>query len=329
MKLFIRYLRQKLPTILLVLIFFVIFSVSFLLYRLPIEAVLYPSALCFIFGLSYMFYDFSKIKRLHKSLQDIAKLTAGMINSLPDAKTIAEDDYQAIIGALKTEVYKLETTTSEKYAEMSDYYTIWAHQIKTPIASMNLMLQSVDSQLSRRLSGELFRIEQYVEMVLAFVRLDSNSTDYVFKSCNIDSVIRQSVKKFAHDFIYRKISLDFSETGLKAVTDEKWLGFVIDQLISNSLKYTKDGTISIYLKAPDILCIQDTGMGIAPEDLPRVFDKGYTGYNGRKDKKASGLGLYLCKKICSRLGHKIYLESKPGEGTCVMIDFEQYKLNAE
>lgn len=329
MKLFIRYLRQKLPTILLVLIFFVIFSVSFLLYRLPIEAVLYPSALCFIFGLSYMFYDFSKIKRLHKSLQDIAKLTAGMINSLPDAKTIAEDDYQAIIGALKTEVYKLETTASEKYAEMSDYYTIWAHQIKTPIASMNLMLQGVDSQLSRRLSGELFRIEQYVEMVLAFVRLDSNSTDYVFKSCNIDGVIRQSVKKFAHDFIYRKISLDFGETGLKAVTDEKWLGFVIDQLISNSLKYTKDGTVSIYLKAPDILCIQDTGMGIAPEDLPRVFDKGYTGYNGRKDKKASGLGLYLCKKICSRLGHKIYIESKPGEGTCVMIDFEQYKLNAE
>lgn len=329
MKLFIRYLRQKLPTILLVLIFFVIFSVSFLLYRLPIEAVLYPSALCFIFGLSYMFYDFSKIKRLHKSLQDIAKLTAGMINSLPDAKTIAEDDYQAIIGALKTEVYKLETTASEKYAEMSDYYTIWAHQIKTPIASMNLMLQGVDSQLSRRLSGELFRIEQYVEMVLAFVRLDSNSTDYVFKSCNIDGVIRQSVKIFAHDFIYRKISLDFRETGLKAVTDEKWLGFVIDQLISNSLKYTKDGTVSIYLKAPDILCIQDTGMGIAPEDLPRVFDKGYTGYNGRKDKKASGLGLYLCKKICSRLGHKIYIESKPGEGTCVMIDFEQYKLNAE
>ena len=151
----------------------------------------------------------------------------------------------------------------------------------------------------------------------------------MFKSCNIDGVIRQSVKKFAHDFIYRKISLDFRETGLKAVTDEKWLGFVIDQLISNSLKYTKDGTVSIYLKAPDILCIQDTGMGIAPEDLPRVFDKCYTGYNGRKDKKASGLGLYLCKKICSRLGHKIYIESKPGEGTCVMIDFEQYKLNAE
>jgi histidine kinase len=95
------------------------------------------------------------------------------------------------------------------------------------------------------------------------------------------------------------------------------------------LKYTKDGTISIYLKAPDVLCIQDTGIGIAPEDLPRVFDKGYTGYNGRKDKKASGLGLYLCKKICARLGLKIYLESKPGEGTRVMIDFEQYKLNAE
>lgn len=329
MKLFARYLKQKLPTIVIILIFFAVFSVSFLLYRLPIEAVLYPSALCFGLGISYMLYDFSKIKRLHKSLQDISKLTAGMINSLPDAKTIAEDDYQAIITALRGEVYKLETDAGEKYAEMSDYYTIWAHQIKTPIASMNLMLQSVDSQLARRLSGELFKIEQYVEMVLAFVRLDSNYSDYVFKSCDIDGVIRQSIKKFAHDFILRRINLDFSETGLKAVTDEKWLSFVIDQLISNSLKYTKDGRISIYLKEPDILCIQDTGIGIAPEDLPRVFDKGYTGYNGRKDKKASGLGLYLCKKICARLGHKIYIESKPGEGTCVMIDFKQYELNAE
>ena len=329
MKLFIRYLRQKLPTILLVLIFFVIFSVSFLLYRLPIEAVLYPSALCFIFGLSYMFYDFSKIKRLHKSLQDIAKLTAGMINSLPDAKTIAEDDYQAIIGALKTEVYKLETTASEKYAEMSDYYTIWAHQIKTPIASMNLMLQGVDSQLSRRLSGELFRIEQYVEMVLAFVRLDSNSTDYVFKSCNIDGVIRQSVKKFAHDFIYRKISLDFRETGLKAVTDEKWLGFVVEQVLSNALKYTPQGSVSIYREPEGVLCIRDTGIGIAPEDLPRVFEKGYTGYNGRSHRKASGLGLYLCREILTRLGHSVSAESQVDHGTTIRIDLRQHKTIQE
>ena len=329
MKLFIRYLKQKLPTIVLVAIFFVIFSVSFLLYRLPIEAVLYPSALCFGFGLSYMLYDFSKIKRLHKSLEDIAKLTAGMINSLPDAKTIAEDDYQAIITALKAEVYKLETAAGEKYAEMSDYYTIWAHQIKTPIASMNLMLQSVDSQLSRRLSGELFKLSSMSKWFWRSSGWIPIIPTMYSRAAISDGVIRQSVKKFAHDFIYRRISLDFKETGLKAVTDEKWLGFVIDQLISNSLKYTKDGTISIYLKAPDVLCIQDTGIGIAPEDLPRVFDKGYTGYNGRKDKKASGLGLYLCKKICARLGLKIYLESKPGEGTRVMIDFEQYKLNAE
>ena len=267
----------------------------------------------------------SKVKALSNALERPVEEQA----QLPEATDDVEILYHRLLENQSIARSESESSAAIRQSQMRDYYSMWVHQIKTPIASMNLMLQSVDSQLSRRLSGELFKIEQYVEMVLAFVRLDSNYSDYVFKNCDIDGVIRQSVKKFAHDFIYRRISLDFKETGLKAVTDEKWLGFVIDQLISNSLKYTKDGTISIYLKAPDVLCIQDTGIGIAPEDLPRVFDKGYTGYNGRKDKKASGLGLYLCKKICARLGLKIYLESKPGEGTRVMIDFEQYKLNAE
>lgn len=134
-----------------------------------------------------------------------------------------------------------------RYNDMVDYYTVWAHQIKTPISSMRLTLQSDDSELSRKLSGELFRIEQYVEMVLAFLRLGSDSTDYVFKEYDLDSIIKSCVKKFSSEFIGRKIRLEYKPVGIKIVTDEKWLSFVIEQLLSNALKYTENGSVKIYI----------------------------------------------------------------------------------
>lgn len=115
----------------------------------------------------------------------------------------------------------------------------------------------------------------------------------------------------------------------KVLTDEKWLSFVIEQLLSNALKYTPSGSITITLEDPLTLCIRDTGIGIAPEDLPRVFEKSYTGYNGRSDKKASGIGLYLCKRICHNLGHTITIESSLDTGTTVRIFLEHESLAIE
>ena len=131
-------------------------------------------------------------------------------------------------------------------------------------------------------------------MVLMYLRLDSDSSDYVIKEHEIGSIVKAAVKKFSGEFISRKISLDMTEIDGTVITDDKWLSFVIEQVISNALKYTPKGTISIYMEEPKILCIKDSGIGIAPEDLPRIFEKGYTGYNGRVDKKASGIGLYSC-----------------------------------
>lgn len=184
---------------------------------------------------------------------------------------------------------------------------------------MRLILQSDDVPNSAELEQELFRVEQYVEMVLNYLRLGSDSTDYVICRVELDRMLHQSVKKYAKQFIRRRIRLDYKETGLTVLTDEKWLSFAIEQLLANALKYTREGgEIRIYAEGT-ALCIEDTGIGIAAEDLPRVFEKGYTGCNGRTDKKSTGIGLYLCRKILDKLGHGITIESKIGAGTKVKV----------
>lgn len=194
---------------------------------------------------------------------------------------------------------------------------------------MRLALQNIDTAQSRQLLSELGRIERYVEMVLTFLRLGSDSTDYVIKEHELDDIVMGAVKKLAGDFINKRIKLEYTELNVEVLTDEKWLAFVIEQVLSNALKYTPEGTVSVYLERPKTLCIRDTGIGIAPEDLPRVFENGYTGYNGRSDKKASGIGLYLCRRICNKLGHTISAESKAGEGTVIRIGLDKKKLEIE
>lgn len=329
LKLFKAYIKQRQKGIFAFILFCAVFFVTFIMYHLPMEAVLYPSLLCFILGFVFIAWDFSRVKRKHRHLTEIVKLPAAMISLMPEIESVEDEDYQKLIETLQTEVGNLETFTSARYRDMVEYYTIWVHQIKTPIASMRLTLQNEDTPLSRKLSSDLFRIEQYVEMVLAFLRMDSVSSDYVFKEHDIDEIVKQSVTRFAHEFIDRKIHLEYENTEKTVITDDKWLSFVIEQVISNALKYTREGSIKIYMREPKTLCIEDTGIGIAPEDLPRIFEKGYTGYNGRKDKKASGIGLYLCKRICKNLGAEISVESKLDKGTTVYINLEQYNLKKE
>lgn len=329
MKVLQAYLKQRRKDMLVLLLFCAVFLASFFLYHLPVEAVLYPALLCLLLGLLLIGIDFSRVKRKHRQLVEIKQLTAAMISSLPEVESVEDGDYQEIIEALRTEVADLESVAAYRYRETVEYYTVWVHQIKTPIASMRLTLQNEDTPLARKLSSDLFRIEQYVEMVLAFLRLDSTSGDYVFREYGIDAIVKQSVAKFASEFIDRRIRLLYEPTDQTVITDEKWLSFVIEQILSNALKYTREGSIKISMREPKTLCIEDTGIGIAPEDLPRIFEKGYTGYNGRIDRHASGIGLYLCKRVCRNLGAEIRVTSAPDKGTTVMIDLEQYKLQKE
>lgn len=326
MKLLRAYLRQHRKGILACALFCAVFAFTFYLYRLPVEAVFYPALVCIVPGVVFAAADLIRMRRKHAKLAAIEKLTAAMISDMPNIDSVEDEDYQKIITALRSEVKELETASWMRYQEMTDYYTVWVHQIKTPISAMKLVLQNEDTALARKLSAELFRIEQYVGMVLAFLRMDSESSDYVFRECDLDKIIRQSVKKFSIEFIERKIRLCYEPIREKIITDEKWFSFCMEQILSNALKYTREGSVKIYLQAPKILCIEDTGIGIAPEDMPRIFEKGYTGYNGRRDKQASGLGLYLCRRICDSLGIRISAESEMGRGTIIRMNLEQYDL---
>lgn len=329
MKLFLRYLRQRRRLFIVGAVFCFVFAVSFLLYHLPIGAVLYPTLLCAALGILIMVFDFLRVKREHEALNSIRSMTDVIAESLPKIDGIKDEDYQQILRLLSEEHNHYRTQTNRKYADMIDYYTVWAHQIKTPIASMRLHLQNEDSALSRTLTSDLRRIEQYVEMVLTFLRLNSESTDYVIKEYDLDKIVKQAVRKFSSDFIGRKLSLVYEPLNTTVITDEKWLYFVIEQVLSNALKYTPSGSITITLENEKTLRIHDTGIGIAPEDLPRIFENGYTGYNGRADKKASGIGLYLCKRICNNLGHTITARSIVDVGTIIDIDLAQTKLEVE
>ena len=314
------YLKSRLKVLVLLVVVEGIFVSSYFLFDLPAVTVLYPLVLSSVAILIAGVIDFLIVYNKHSRLKR---------NDLPQASGPLEKDYREIINKLKEEQeYSRQKTTSD-FNNMVEYYTVWAHQIKTPIASMRLQIQSVDSDLARRLDGDLNRIEAYVEMVLTFLRLDSDSTDYVIRKIDLDAVIKPAIRKFARDFISKKLTMDFKPTEYKVLSDDKWLSFVIEQVLSNAVKYTKKGGIKVYMDEPGILCIEDTGIGISAEDLPRVFENGYTGFNGREDKRASGIGLYLCKRICDNLGHKIYAESEPGVGTKIRIDMNIKKIGIE
>lgn len=320
MRLFAEYLRTKRYVFAVLVIFAGIFFVTFALYHLPLSAVLYPAAICIVLGGTFTAIDYRRTRCKHDELARQTLLPADVMH-VPDYRdTIPEADYAAIIEAICREFAEYRGTAQSRYRDMIDYYTVWAHQIKTPIAAMKLTLQNEDSELSRRIASDVFRIQQYVDMVMAFLRLGSESSDYIFKEYRLDELIRACVKKFASEFIGRKLSFKYEPADNIIVTDEKWFDFMLGQFLSNALKYTKSGGIEIFVKDGGMLCIKDTGIGIAAEDLPRIFEKGYTGCNGRTDKAASGLGLYLCRCVADKLGIGLSIESEQGAGTCVMID---------
>ncbi len=313
----IAYLKSRIRVIAAFALFAAVFAVVFLLGGIPLGAVGYAAAVCGAAALAFGIVDYLKFRRKCAALEKLKEEITVSCDNLPEPGNAVEAGYSELIRLLFQSRTELEAGYEISFADMTDYYTMWAHQIKTPIAAMRLSLAEQDTPESRELSGELMRIEQYVEMVLCYVRLESSETDYVIRECSLDAVIRAALRKFSAQFIRKKLSLNYQPLEVTVLTDEKWLLFVISQVLSNSLKYTRSGGITITFEN-NILKLRDTGIGIAPEDLPRIFEKGYTGCNGRSDMKASGIGLYLCRRICRALGHTITAESDK-TGTVIEI----------
>lgn len=325
MHLFLQYLKSRYLTFLAFVLFGIIFAICFYLYQFPLQAVLYPYLLCTVFGILFCLNDFQKVKQRHDQIVKITNCLEVDLYGLPQCSTLIEKDEAELIQKLCDEQKEYINEATLKYSNMIDYYTVWVHQIKTPIASMKLHLQNEDIPLSRQCTLDLLRIEQYADMVLTYLRVDSRETDYLFQEYPLDPLIKRTIKRFASEFIEKKIALIYEGTKESILTDEKWLSFVLEQVLSNALKYTNNGSVTITVK-DSVIRIQDTGIGILESDLPRIFENGFTGFNGRQDQKATGIGLYLCKRICDALGHTIRVTSRVNEGTCVIIDCHKKDL---
>lgn len=222
---------------------------------------------------------------------------------------------------LRIRAAELESQAASQQEELMDYYTLWVHQVKTPLAAIRLILQSgqLPAPEAEALGQELFKIERYMEMLLGYLRIQSLHADLRLELRPVRPIAAKAVKKFATQFIYKKLRVDLKDFSNQVVTDEKWLLFVLEQLISNAVKYTNTGGITISMDSGNVLSITDTGVGIDPADLPRVCERGFTGRNGRAERSSTGLGLYLCKSVLDKLQTPFEIQSELGQGTTVLL----------
>ena len=309
-----KFIRMKAHSLIVFIIFFVLmlFSISFGIDRNYIYYILILATFLFVLSLVISYVKFKK------AYEEITMWTNDFSSS-PNFLIEKSKIYDNIMAIYKKNK-DMENSFEDKMRVFKDYVSMWAHQIKTPLFSLDLILNDhpIDDHAAK---AELFAIEEYIETLLSYTRLESLSTDFVFEEASLDELISSSIKKYSKVFIRKKNKVNFKPTGLRLTTDKKWFAFILDQILSNSNKYTQDGKISFYMEGPKLI-IEDTGIGIREEDLPRVFDKSYTGYNGRIYKKSTGIGLSLVKSAAENLSIAVFIESKLGEGTKVIFDLK-------
>lgn len=314
-----RYLVDRRRMFLAYTLMILTFGVIISLYSLPMAAVFYGALLSLCIGLAACGIDLMLYRSKHIHLVQLQHSISLGLEGLPKADSLPESDYQALLEQLYQAQRTVASDSQKVLSDVSDYYTLWAHQIKVPLSALDLLVQT-DSRDKQALQAELFRTQKYVEMALGYIRMESRSSDYVLRRCSLDEIIRRGLRSYARLFILSGVSLEYEGTDAQVMTDEKWLGFVLEQLLSNAVKYTPAGKVVLGVQGESLI-IRDTGVGIEEGDLPRVFEKGFTGYNGRQERSATGLGLYLCKRVLDKLSHSIAIASQPGEGTTVTITF--------
>ena len=306
-----------------------VFAVVLFLSGLPAEPVRYAALLCAVGGVVCALPGDLQYRRRYKAAELALQGLPEAVDRLRAPSGAVEEAYDAALRRLCAMLAKSETDRQRQRIENADYFTMWIHQIKTPIAAMQLILREQDDARSRELLAELFRIDQYAEMALTYARLESPTTDLVLRRCAVEPIVRSVVRQYAGQFVRRHVALRCEIEPVCALTDEKWLAFILGQLLSNAVKYTENGTVTVRVTKELVLSVSDTGIGIAPEDLPRIFEKGFTGYNGRAGRKSTGLGMYLSRCAAEKLGHRISVQSAPGQGTTVSVDLRSVDLGVE
>ncbi len=327
------FLRDRL--FLILFYFLLLLFISSLVYfnnevKINIQNIVYMNVVGFIMFVIYLIFEYLKNKKYYEDLKyGIESQNHNIINSLPRPLNNEQSLYEELLVKINTEFNLEIDKLHEVKKENIDFMNSWVHEIKTPISVCRLVIEnstykSKEETLSS-LENEIDYIENYVEQALYYSRLDSFSKDYLINEININKLIINLVKKHAKEFIGKKIKIEMKNLEFTIDSDKKWLFFIIDQILSNSLKYTENNGLikisGILMNSEKQLIIEDNGIGIKAEDINRVFDKGFTGYNGRENFKATGMGLYLSKSLATKLGHQITIESKPSEFTRVTVHF--------
>lgn len=269
----------------------------------------------------YLLLDGRRFCKRRAALRGALEALTDFQWDLPEPANAIEADYTRLIAALYEQIDRAKDHLNRAHSESVDYYTLWVHQIKTPISALRLILREQGAE-DKAIAQELFKIERYAELALQYIRLSDLANDLVLKTCDLNDLIRASVRKYAPLFVYNKLKVEVQPIPFRANTDAKWFCFILEQVLSNAVKYTERGGVKIYGEARCVV-VEDSGIGIRPEDLPRVFEKGYTGFNGRLEGRASGIGLYLAKRAAAALSIDLRIASEPGRGTRVSMAFGQ------
>lgn len=299
------------------------------MYGIPLGPVLYADLLMLGITAVYLGYSYIRYRRKRRILKlwETNFRYSGEMEK-PKGEDCFEETYLRIIENLEQDQQREREAWQNEQKKDREYYTRWSHQIKTPIAATNLLLSEKNLDV-RAVKRELFRIEQYADMALQYQRLEGESSDLVLEKVKLYKMVSQTLKKLSTIFVYKKLHVKLGDLEKEIVTDEKWMCFILEQILTNAAKYTEEGgMIEIWLEQ-EVLCIRDNGIGIQEEDLPRIFEWGYTGYNGRLDKKSTGIGLSLTKEAAGLLQIGISMESQVGRGTTVFLNLAQKRVCGE
>lgn len=317
------YLRQRWPALLLLMMATGIFALVLALHQVPAMPALYAGEICLVLLVIAGVWDALRLRRRHRDLQGLLTALPASLAHLPPPIGSLEADYQLLLQQLAQQSGQAANSEQARYQALQAYTASFGHQIKTPIAASRLLLAHVDSARRSPLLDELYKIERQVDMALNYFKLDARLDDYLFAPHSVKEFAAEAARRHARLFVLKHLSLsvDIPEEAV-VTTDKKQLGFVLDQLLSNAIKYTHKGGVSISWEAANqCLSVTDTGIGIPPSDLPRVCEQGFTGVNGHLDHKATGMGLYLASEACHRMDIALDITSTLGQGTIVRLAF--------
>lgn len=294
-----------------------------------IDNILYINFVSTIFFIIYLTCSYIRKKVYYSYISEVVENSHGdIINQLPEPKNYEQKLYNKLLKVIhEQQMEKIEMLYEDK-KENQEFITSWVHEIKTPISVVRLIIENNNKssdEILNSIEDEVDKIENQVENVLYYSRIDDFSKDYFINEISLNKIVKEAVKRHAKIFINKKIKIEIDNKEMDIMTDKKWLFFIISQILSNSLKYTDvNGKVIINFEEDNKekrLIIKDNGIGIKKEDIERVFNKGFTGHTGRQSYKSTGMGLYLAKKLCRKLGHDISIESLYGEYTKVSIHF--------